>query len=133
ETAAVKTVAASEQSPQVELSSREVALQSANGLIAGTFDMLVDVEESDGAAPSDAEVAVVAAVESVAVEAGGGEAESVPELALAKRSVTSVPIGTDGQPVWPLSSSAGPPIASAASAAAEEAAIGQNAVKAQRQ
>jgi SH3-like domain-containing protein len=104
-------------------SARDIALKSAGGLIAGTFDALV-VEDmgSDDAAPSEAEVTAVAEVESAALEAGGAsEIKATPPLALAKRTVTSVPVGSDGQPQWPLTARAVEVETAAAGAAREVA------------
>jgi SH3-like domain-containing protein len=106
--------------------SREVALKSAGVLIAGTFDSLSGVEGSDDAAPSETEVTVVAAVESAAPEAiGAREIEATPQLALAKRTVTSVPVGNDGQPEWPMVARSAPETVSAAAGAARDVAVVQ--------
>lgn len=102
-------------------SAREIALESAGGVIAGTFDALViEGTGSDDAAPSEAEV-TVADVESAVAEADGArETKGTPPLALAKRTVTSVPVGTDGQPVW--AARADPEASSAAAGAARDVA-----------
>lgn len=113
------------QAPHAELeqpSPRDRALTAAGQLIAGTFDALVEDTGSDDAAPSEAEVTAVADVGSAAVEAGGArENAASPPLALAKRTVTSVPVGLDGQPVW-TASRADPEASSAAADAARDVA-----------
>ena len=103
-------------------SPRDVALETAGGLIAGTFDALVfEDAASDDAAPSETEVTAVAEVESAVAEASGArENEATPPLALAKRTVTSVPVGSDGQPLW--TALADPESSSAAAGAARDVA-----------
>jgi uncharacterized protein YraI len=104
--------------------TRDNALKSAGGLIAGTFDALV-IEDmgSDDAAPSETEVTAVAEAESVVAEAdGASEITASPPLALAKRTVTSVPVGSDGQPDWSVARRAEPEETSAAAVAARDVA-----------
>lgn len=120
-----KDVAVAEApAPQAELaqpSPRDRALTAAGQLIAGTFDALVEDTGSDDAAPSEAEVTAVADVGSAAVEAGGAREDAAsPPLALAKRTVTSVPVSLDGQPVW--TASRDPEARSAAADAARDVA-----------
>lgn len=121
----VDMAVAEAQAPQAELeqpSPRDRALTAAGQLIAGTFDALVEDTGSDDAAPSEAEVTAVADVGSAAVEAGGArENAASPPLALAKRTVTSVPVGLDGQPVW-TAGRADPEASSAAAVAARDVA-----------
>lgn len=122
-TAVADAAPAAPAEPDSPTTSRDAALQTAGGLIAGTFDALdvglpLKIEGSDDAAPSDAEVTAVAAIEGDGAEASGRETETSPALALARRSVTSVPVGSDGQPVWPVRPSfAGSPASDAAEAA----------------
>lgn len=101
------------------LSRREQQLRSAGALIAATFSTLSTLEpEASGPAPLPQEVAMRAedaqAGAAPDAAAGGVSTTAPTTTVLAKRTVQSVPITSDGQPVWPPTASAYAAVASRA-------------------
>ncbi len=77
------------------VSAREVDLAKAGGMIAATFEVLVDPQRVTAAAP-EVEVAEATAEETTA--------DTAPSTMIAKRVVRSVKVNAAGDPVWPVSS-----------------------------
>jgi SH3-like domain-containing protein len=101
------------------VSARAVDLAKAGGMIAATFDMLVDPNRVTATAPK-MEVAEASAETSAS-------AEAAPSTTVAKRVVRSVKINAEGDPVWPVTAYAEAmdrvDVASTSAAAAIEAEV----------
>lgn len=90
-----------EPKPAKPLSGRELALRSAGAWIAESFEVLALLDEEQA---SDALVA--ARFAPVAEIPGPATAEAKAPTAVARRTVATVDVDGNGQPVWPASPSA---------------------------